>query len=82
VQNRKYLIYFGSQKTRTEIHNGSFGSVSSVPVLGYFGSVPRFRFFLPRPKCDQELRGRNDHKKVKCTRDITIFLVVQSGLKC
>jgi hypothetical protein len=49
VQNRKYLIYFGSQKTRTEIHNGSFGSVSSVPVLGYFGSVPRFRFFLPRP---------------------------------
>jgi hypothetical protein len=33
-------------------------------------------------KCDQELRGRNDHKKVKCTRDITIFLVVQSGLKC
>jgi hypothetical protein len=49
VQNRKYLIYFGSQKTRTEFHNGSFGSVSSVPVLGYFGSVPRFRFFLPRP---------------------------------
>jgi hypothetical protein len=49
VQNQKYLIYFGSQKTRTEIHNGSFGSVSSVPVLGYFGSVPRFRFFLPRP---------------------------------
>jgi hypothetical protein len=39
VQNRKYLIYFGSQKNRTEIHNGSFGSVSSVPVLGYFGSV-------------------------------------------
>jgi hypothetical protein len=49
VQNRKYLIYFGSQKTRTEFHNGSFVSVSSVPVLGYFGSVPRFRFFLPRP---------------------------------
>jgi len=40
VQNRKYLIYFGSQKTRTEFHNGSFGSVSSVSVLGYFGSVP------------------------------------------
>jgi hypothetical protein len=50
VQNRKYLIYFGSQKTRTEFPNGSFGSVSSVSVLGYFGSVPRFRFFLPRPK--------------------------------
>jgi hypothetical protein len=50
VQNRKCLIYFGSQKTRTEFHNGSFGSVSSVSVLGYFGSVPRFRFFLPRPK--------------------------------
>jgi hypothetical protein len=49
VQNRKYLIYFGSQKTRTEFHNSSFGSVSSVPVHGYFGSVPRFRFFLPRP---------------------------------
>jgi hypothetical protein len=49
VQNRKYPIYFGSQKTRTEFHNGSFGSVSSVPVLGYFGSVPRFRFFLARP---------------------------------
>jgi hypothetical protein len=49
VQNRKYLIYFGSQKTRTEFHNGSFGSVSLVPVLDYFGSVPRFRFFLPRP---------------------------------
>jgi hypothetical protein len=48
VQNRKYLIYFGSQKTRTEFHNGSFGSVSSVPVLGYFGSVPRFWFFLSR----------------------------------
>jgi hypothetical protein len=48
--NRKYFIYFGSQKTRTEFHNGSFGSVSSV--LGYFGSVPRFRFFLPRPTCN------------------------------
>jgi hypothetical protein len=40
VQNRKYLIYFGSQKTKTEFHNGSFGSVSSVSVLDYFGSVP------------------------------------------
>jgi hypothetical protein len=49
VQNQKYLIYFGSQKTITEFHNGSFGSVSSVSVLGYFDSVPRFRFFLPRP---------------------------------
>jgi hypothetical protein len=34
VQNLKYLIYFGSQKTRTEFHNGSFGSVSLVSVLG------------------------------------------------
>jgi hypothetical protein len=49
VQNRKYLIYFGSQKTKTEFHNGSFGSVSSVSVLGYFGSIPRFRFFFPTP---------------------------------
>jgi transposase InsO family protein len=37
------------KKTRTEFHNGSFGSVSLVSVLGYFGSAPRFRFFLPRP---------------------------------
>ena len=57
MQNRKYLIYFGSQKTRTEIHNGSFGSVSSVPVLGYFGSVPRFRFFLPRPSYKRTREG-------------------------
>jgi hypothetical protein len=59
VQNRKYLIYFGSQKTRTEIHNGSFGSISSVPVLGYFGSVPRFRFFLPRPNLYYSIRTQH-----------------------
>jgi hypothetical protein len=62
VQNRKYIIYFGSQKTRTEIHNGSFGSVSSVPVLGYFGSVPRFRFFLPRPNHRRDRRAHLDEK--------------------
>jgi hypothetical protein len=53
VYNQKYLIYFGSQKTRTEFHNGSFGSVSSVSVLSYFGSVPLFRFFLPRPNYEK-----------------------------
>jgi hypothetical protein len=35
VQNRKYLIYFGSQKTKTEFHNGSFGFGSQ---LFWFGS--------------------------------------------
>jgi hypothetical protein len=38
---------FRFSKNKNQIHNGSFGSVSSVSILGYFGSVPRFGSFCP-----------------------------------
>jgi hypothetical protein len=74
VQNRKYLIYFGSQKTRTEFHNGSFGSVSSVSVLGYFGSVPRFRFFLPTPSV-LVCCGAHASSREQCRPDKIVYFV-------
>jgi hypothetical protein len=69
VQNQKYLIYFGSKKTRTEFLNDSFDSVNSVPVLGYFGSVPRFQFFLPRPTYDNP-RLRKIRMQIRLTPSV------------
>jgi hypothetical protein len=41
---------FRFSKNQNRIHNGSFGLVSSISVLGYFDSAPRLRFFLLGPR--------------------------------